>query len=97
MQQHNSPLVPWTTTSSAIAIGVAVVCCVTAVTLSELGRWPGFSGSEGIASALAGGAVLWIYHRQALGMILFVFVPLMTLALFFGAFAVGILMGKVDL
>lgn len=67
-----------------------------AIALSERGRWPGFAGSELIASALAGGAVLWVYHGRALGMILFVFVPLMTLLLFIGAFAVGILMGDFE-
>jgi hypothetical protein len=85
VKQDTKPLVPWTATSLPMAIGVAIVCCVAAIALAEWGRWPGFAGSELIVSALAGGAVLWVYHRQAPGMILFVFVPLMTLLLFFGA------------
>lgn len=97
MRQDPDPLVPWTTTSVVTAIGIAVVCSIVAIALSEWGRWPGFTGSELIVSALAGGAVLWFYHQRAPGMIVFVFVPLMIILLYIGAFAVGILMGDVEL
>lgn len=88
---------PWTRTSLAFAASIAVACFIAALGLSEKGLWPGFTGSELLVSAFAGGAVLWFLHRQAIGMILCVFVPLTVMLLFFGGFAVGILMGKVDL
>jgi hypothetical protein len=96
MDQDNRTLVPWRMTSLAIATSIAIICDTAAVALSEMGRWPGFTGSELVVSALAGGAVLWFYHRRNLAMILFVFVPLTIALLFIGSFAVGILMGRFE-
>ena len=95
-QQTNAPLVPWTLPSLAAAITTAIICCIAAIALSEMGRWPGFTGSGLVVSALAGGGVLWFWHRRAIGMILFVFVPLTAILLFLGALAVAIFfMGRV--
>ena len=96
IQQTDAPLVPWTVPSLAAAITASTICCTAAIALAERGRWPGFTGSELVVSALAGGALLWFCHRRALGMVLFVFVPLTALLLFLGAFAVGILMGRFE-
>ena len=97
MRQQLDPLVPWTKTSLAVALAIAAVSKAAAVALSEKGLWPGFTGSELLVSAVAGGAVLWFIHRKSVGMILFVFIPLTVILLFLGTFVFAILFGRVDL
>lgn len=97
MKHTNESLVPWTATSLAAAIVTAVFCCAAAMALEERGKWAGLGGFELVVSALAGGAVLWLRHRKAAAMILFVFVPLTVILLFVGAVAVTIARGRLDL